>query len=519
MTTMTAMAQNDVPSADLSAQTPAEEKLVPGLTVDVEAQGSFSNSKTPLWLNANKYGLSSLNAQNGYVRATATYEREVAKKLWVKAGADLVLPIGYKSGTGGHTHTEHFILQQAYAELDYKLGHLIIGAKQMPMELKNNELSSGSQTFGINARPVPQIRLGMNDFWNIPGTKKWVGVKAHIAYGKMTDGSWREDFTRGTGQSHNTGPLYHQKAGYLRFGNEEKFPLTLTAGLEMAGEFGGKTMYADGRCTENSESLKSFFNIFAGTGADKGETVIQNVEGNILGSWVARLNWKAETWEAGIYADHFFEDHSAMFFLDYDGYGSGENWDNHEQRRYFRYGLNDIMLGADFKIKTFRYVNQAVVEFMNTRYQSGPIYHDHSPSVSTHICGRDQYYNHTLYDGWQHWGQVLGNPLYLSPLYNDNGYIGTSCNRFYAWHWAIAGDPIDGLHYRIKASWQQGLGTYTEPYLSPRENFSMLFEASYKFPQTSMFKGFTVTGAYGFDHGELRGNNSGVQIGIKYHVL
>ena len=29
----------------------------------VEMQGSFSNTKTPLWLNANKYGLSSLEKQ------------------------------------------------------------------------------------------------------------------------------------------------------------------------------------------------------------------------------------------------------------------------------------------------------------------------------------------------------------------------------------------------------------------------------------------------------------------------
>lgn len=33
--------------------------------------------------------------------------------------------------------------------------------------------------------------------------------------------------------------------------------------------------------------------------------------------------------------DHYFEDHSGMFFLDYDGYGSGENWNVKERSRYF----------------------------------------------------------------------------------------------------------------------------------------------------------------------------------------
>ena len=35
----------------------------------VETQASVSKDKTPLWLNANKYGLSSLEESNGYFRA------------------------------------------------------------------------------------------------------------------------------------------------------------------------------------------------------------------------------------------------------------------------------------------------------------------------------------------------------------------------------------------------------------------------------------------------------------------
>ena len=45
-------------------------KLQPlkGLEYKVEMQGSLSKGKTPLWLNANKYGLSSLETANGYLR-------------------------------------------------------------------------------------------------------------------------------------------------------------------------------------------------------------------------------------------------------------------------------------------------------------------------------------------------------------------------------------------------------------------------------------------------------------------
>ena len=50
---------------------PGKLDLGEGIRYRVETQGSFSKDKTPLWLNANKHGLSSLDETNGYVRATA----------------------------------------------------------------------------------------------------------------------------------------------------------------------------------------------------------------------------------------------------------------------------------------------------------------------------------------------------------------------------------------------------------------------------------------------------------------
>ena len=44
-------------------------KLGQGLGYSVEAQATQSNGQTPLWLNANKHGLSSLERTNGYLLA------------------------------------------------------------------------------------------------------------------------------------------------------------------------------------------------------------------------------------------------------------------------------------------------------------------------------------------------------------------------------------------------------------------------------------------------------------------
>ena len=494
------------------------------ISVSIETQVSASSGKTPLWLNANKYGLSSLKSSNGYLRATAErmLETDSQKKWGLGYGLDLV---------GAYNYTSSIFVQQAYVEGRYKLGVLSLGAKQQKMELKDNELSSGSQCLGINARPIPQIRLGLNDYWHIPGLHDWLAFKGHISYGMMTDGNWEERFAKGTIYKWNKNTRYHEKAGYLRIGNEDKFPLTFTAGLEMAGQFGG-TVYNWAGTDEQvhdqnvpvdlSSSLKSYMNITIGkSSADVGETVYQNSEGNTLGSWVAKLNWNVPTWEAGIYYDHYFEDQSGMFWLDYDGYGTGDEWNVKKDSKYFVYSLKDMLVGADLKLKCWKYINKFVFEFVNTRYQSGPVYHDHTINNSTHISGRDNYYNHSSLPGWQHWGQVIGNPLYLSPLYNEDGYIGTRCSRFKAYHFALAGDPFCGFHYKAKISYQKGWGSYDDPFAYPKENTSVLLEAMYHLSPTdssSLASHFTINLAWGADFGHLRGYNNGWQLTVKYNL-
>lgn len=491
------------------------------IQLSAEASVTSSNGTTPLWLNANRYGMSSLKQNNGYLRVMAIRPNDTySLRKWEWGfGADVALAYG---------HSSTVFLQQAYADLRYRLGYLTIGSKQQPMELRINELSSGSQTLGINAHPIPQVRLGLKDYWHIPGLNRWLAFKGHIAYGVMTDGGWQERFAKGTRNKFNKWTRHHEKAGYLRIGKEERFPLTLTIGLEMGGQFGGSVYNWTGidqfHNTEYKVDLdsgiKSYWHALTGTGSDVGEGKYQNSEGNTLGSWVARLSWNDRDWALGVYFDHFFEDHSGMFLLDYDGYGVGDEWNVRKDNRYLGYSLSDFMLGIDLKLKKFRYINQFVAEYVNTTYQSSPIYHDHNQGISDHVGGRDNYYNHASLSGWQHWGQVIGNPLYLSPLYNTDGFIGTSCNRFRAWHFGLSGDPVNGLHYRVLLSWQRGWGTYDDPFIRPAENTSVLLEAQYRFATVarsgSFWSHISATVAWGADYGKLRNDNNGFQFSIRY---
>lgn len=487
---------------------PSKPHLTSSLSYHIETQATLSKGQTPLWLNANRYGLSSLDKTNGYVRAAVMrpLSADSARRWAIGYCADVAVPLHY---------TSNIVVQQAYVEARWLHGVLTAGAKEWPLQLKNQTLSSGSQTLGINARPVPQVRIALPEYWQLPFGKGWLHIKGHIAYGMMTDDAWQHDFTHRQSK-YADHVLYHSKAGYLKIGNDySPFPLSLELGLEMATQFGG-TPYRpsnDGtmKPIETKHGLKSFWHAFVPGGQDATDGMYANNEGNIVGSWLMRINYNSELWRLSVYADHFFEDHSQMFLFNNNGYGSGDDWNKRIHHRYFLYDLKDIMLGGELEMKYGRWLRHIVAEYIYTKYQSGPYNHDHTQNISDQVTGVDNYYNHGIYPGWQHWGQVMGNPLYRSPIYNTDRQLKIYNNRFVAWHLGIDGTPTTRLAYRALATYQEGWGTYDGPFNRKHHNISFLAESSYRFN-----KGWKLTAAYAMDFGSrmMLGHNAGGQITI-----
>ena len=482
------------------------------IQLHTETQLTTSSGEfTPLWLQANRYGLSSLEKTNGYLRAALSRHVEADSLRQWRYGfcADLAAATGF---------TSTMVVQQLYGEIGWKKGLLTIGAKEQPMELRNKELSSGAQTLGINARPVPGVRIDLKEYWDVPGLNHWLGFKGHIFYGKTTDDDWQVDFTRRQ-ERYTENTMLHTKAGYLHIGPNDK-PLQLELGLEMGCQFAGTSYMkrATKEILKNESGFKSYLRAFIPGGSGADETDYRNKEGNHVGSMLARLNYEGKDFGISLYGDHYFEDQSGMFLLDYDGYGTGEKWDKWEHFNWMIYDLRDMQLGLELRLKRCRWVQTVVAEYLYTKYQSGPVYHDHTRIMNDHVSGIDDNYNHHIFTGWQHWGQVMGNPLYRSPLYNDDGSIYVKNNRFTAWHFGLSGTPLEGLHYRLLATWQHGFGTYKHPFTDPQNNVSLLAEASYVFPAHSKLSGWSLRGAVATDHGELLGNNSGIQLTIGHDM-
>ena len=508
----------------VQAQDEPDTPLQPfhNLQFKVEAQVSASEGVTPLWLNANKHGLSSLENVNGYLRAAVIrpLSTDSLRKWGVGYGVDVAVAANY---------TSDVIVQQAFAELRWLHGALSVGSKEYPMQLKNNTLSSGSQTLGINARPVPQVRLSMPDYWTIPFTRGWVHVKGHLAYGMMTDENWQKDFTNQQNK-YTEGTLFHSKAGYLKIGGNNEFqaPLSLELGMEMASTFGGRSYLvpvAGGiiDVMDNQGGLRGMKNALMLAGSDQDEGVYHNAAGNQLGSWMARINYDEEEWRVAAYIDHFFEDHSQLYFLGKSGYGTGDRWNN-RTNGLMVYNLKDMLLGVELNMKYGTWLKNLVIEYMYTKDQSGPIYHDNTPNLPFKVSGMDNYYNHSIFTGWQHWGQVIGNPLYRSPLYNNDGVIDVRDNRFKAIHIGIDGilgqvglfsslGLFGPLGYRLLATYQSGVGTYFNPYTKPHHNVSLMAECTYR-PEQGLLRGWQLKAAAGMDIGSILGHNYGLQVTV-----
>lgn len=448
-----------------------------------------SGQNTPLWLNANKYGFSSTERNNVWLRLGIFHDLDHDKKFSWGAGIDLGV---------AHRLQSTFIPQQLYGEIKYRCLNLMVGAKEISDDFLNQDLSSGALTQGWNPRPIPQARVGIFDYADFWGCKGWFAVKGHIAYGFFDDNWWLNRWAN-RDYKYTLSTLYCSRAIYFRGGDARQFPLTGEIGLVMDTEFGGRTWEPNSNLpgggswakhpTYPKAWLKALIPMSGGNDTSGGEQT--NVEGNFLGNWSMSLKWQDPSgWMARIYYQHFFEDHSMLFF---------------------DYPWKDGLYGIEGKLPENPFVSNVLYEFLYMKDQGGPVYWDHTPTVDVQVSGRDTYYYNYIYNGWQHWGQAIGNPLLTSPIYNKNHYLFFYSTRIVSHHLGFSGEPSAAVGYHVMASHTRSWGSYLEPFRHVKTNFSMLGEVKY---HPRKLKGWEAAAAISFDTGSLLGNNFGASVSI-----
>ena len=469
-----------------------DSRLLQGLESQVSVSGTTSSgSYAPLWLSANSYGLNSVEQNSAWQRVELFRPLDAdSLRLW---------RLGYGMDVALHENSvSTFDIQQLYASLQYRKLRLTLGSKHQEIDLRNNELTSGGLGIGINARPIPQVKAEM-DYFSIPGTHGWWQWKGRISYGMFTDNAWVKDFQHSNNR-YALNTLYHEKALYWKFGREDVFPMTFEIGLQMASQFGGTTYHAFGRnitsgtTLHHSHGLKAFWNALVAGGSDETDGTESNTGGNHLGSYNMALSYKGDGWKARAYFERYFEDQSMLTL---------------------QYGIYDHLAGIEVNLPSNRFVSSFVIEHLSTKDQSGAVYHDATATMPEKMNGRDDYYNHLLYNGWQHWGQAMGHPFLTSPVYShtkaydSNGYIYFRNNRVQAWHFALAGDPSLRWHYRMLMSFTRNWGTYNFPLPEVLSQCYLMAEATYR---PGWWNNGSMKMGMAYDQGKLLGNSFGVQL-------
>lgn len=455
------------------------------LRYEAEVRATFSSGEnTPFWLVSNLQGLGSPEKNNGFVRGALFKDIDGKRRFSWGGGVDLV---------GSWRSTAPFRVHQLYGELRYRSLGAILGSKEIWGDFNNPRLSSGGLLYSGNATPVPQLRIGIFDYAPFWGTRGWLNVKGYMAYGMFTDTAWQRSWAA-EGSKRTENVLYHSKGLWLRGGDPDRFPLTGEIGIEMASQFGG-TSIENGKVVHNkhgfSEWLKAFFPTYK-----TGETLLgeeTTVDGNMVGQYTIGLQWSPRTadWSVRAYYEHYFEDQSMMTF---------------------EYGMwKDGLWGVEGVLPANSFVSRIVYEFLYSKDQAGAVNNNSSEKVPEQVSGRDNYYNHSLYTGWQHWGMGIGNPLMISPVYNASHQIRFMTTRIIGHHLGIAGNPTQELDYRLLLSWTKNWGTYSHPLPEVMDNFNALVEVNWK---PAKLKGWYGGIGVALDGGDLLGKSLGVALKI-----
>lgn len=388
-------------------------------------------------------------------------------------------------------------IQQLYGKIKYRGVFLRVGQKDQKSFLLDERLSSGDLTRSSNARGIPGAEIGFIDFQNIPFTNGWVQIDGVVEYGKFMD----NDFIKKQYNYYSwliaLNTYYTYKRCYFR--TKPSQPFSITIGMQTAGQFGGSTYYYSfGKLRKTENRGFRFVDIF------KMFLPIQGngnnfYEGNSLGSWDFKARYRLKNGDEISFAFEWpWEDGS--------GIGKMNGWDGLWGLYYTTSDRNRI-------------VNGIGIEWLEFCNQSGPIHNGREDNPGTtltgHADGGDNYYNNDTYSSFTNYGMAIATPFLVSPIYNLNGYPAFLHNRARGLHLAVTG-RIDcvGLDYAVKYSYQQGWGMGRIHQSHCLTDNSALIDINWN--AARILNGLSVKAELALDAGNLRGNNFGAMVGVKY---
>ena len=473
-----------------------------------EYQHIGTGSHAPFWFTANRHGITSTDPFGIYLRASVAHPLSIERK-----GFDWGFGI---DGAAGYGTCQ---LQQLYADIRYNCWQLTLGSKQHDSQGKNQRLTTGGMTWSGNARPIPQVRFGIDDYAVLPFTHNWAAVKGFVSYGMMTDNRFQREFvTEASYALYTQDALFHEKSAFLKIGNCDRTPFSLEMGFEMDCMFGGTLWEHDARQGDtdtehllftNPTSFSDFLKALVPLNGGETSTISDqnNAAGNHFGSLHLIGNWDGGSWQLRAYYEHYFESRCGMtpWNATHDMEGTSHSW--------FPYPWKDGLWGVELTLPRNPFVSTIVAEYNTTRDQCGSIHHGASANLPATIYGFACYYYNSSYPSWHHQGYTAGSPLLYNPLYNDTGNhtLIITNTRIRAIHLGIEGQPLPMLSYRLLGTWLRSWGSYIDPLPTPGTTLSTMAEVTWT-PVRPLRWLTAATAAVGLDRSTLIGNNTGFSL-------
>jgi len=473
-------------------------------TYRAETFGSVATGvHTPFWMNTHRWGVTTLDANNFYVRGGLFHEQTIDRNWSFETGMDVI--------GGNHSPYGNVWVQQLYGRLNWKKLRLDIGLREDYLSLLNPRLSSGDYVHSNHSRPLPQIRGSLPDFLLIPLTKGNLYVKVDFAVGAHLDGKWIENRARPTSHEYAKNVLSHDKSLYLRWGNiDTKTRQQLTFGLLHRALWGGTLTVEDwdnpGTFTVFNQkiTLDSFLRVVLARrgGANSSPGDQSYVAGHHWGIYLLKYDYKLKNDQRiSAYIQHMFEDKSGMINFDFFDDNSGIVLQNYPDNLY----------GLEWRSSKKTIISGIVFEYIYTKQQSGTM-HFHGYLSDDHDIpngiknGNDDYYDNVEYiSGPSHFGKTQGTPFFLSPEYNTDGSVNFKGNRIKAFHLGLEGYFNPSLQYRLLLSTGQNWGRFYQPFTYVHKGFASKFELTYTLPKPVCMD---VRFETGYDTGDFFGGKT-----------
>lgn len=464
----------------ISAQRLNITTVTDSLKAKIESASTFTNGdNAPFWIMNNKYGIASERTNSGYMRASIFNQKYwLDNSLSLVTGADLLTSYNLSSSV---------YLQQLFVDLSYKKFILSVGMKERQTLFKNQELSSGGLTLSNNARPIPQIEFATNDYITLPFLGKSLHLMGGISFGRFLDDNFKEKYASDKDYSQHV--LYHRKYGFLKIEKPNKL-WNVIIGAEMGTQWGGYKYDNNGNKISFPSGFKDMVRVIfvksGGSNATESDQI--NKLGNTFGSYHFVFNLKRNNYNLKAYHEHYFEDKSGMFFQNFP----------------------DGLYGLEINLRKKQIVSLVLFEYLYTKNQSGPYILDENNQLKKWRAA-DNYYNNGEYVSLTNYGYGIGNPLLVSPIYNDRKTLRYLNNRVTGYHAGISGYFSSDITYKALATYTRSYGTPPKIPKNAIEQFSALFEITYASQKLNSWI-ITVGGA--LDHSKLVGDNLGMQLKV-----